>query len=228
MPKQHDADFVAAMEDVLEVYQSPYDPDRPVVCIDEASKQLVADVTPPLPMEPGKPTRQDYEYERRGTVNLFMQYEPLTGKRRVKVTTQRTNVDFANLLRDLSDTTYAEAKKIVLVMDNLNTHRLAVLYQVFPPEEARRIYERFEVHHTPKHASWLNMAECELSALSRQCLCRRMESQEIVIDEVRAWEKERDASSVRINWRFTTNDARIRLRRLYPELVPAKQLTTIH
>ena len=153
------------MEDVLEVYSRPYDPARPVVCMDEASKQLVADITPPLPMQPGQPARQDYEYERRGTANLFMTCEPLAGHRHVKVTDRRTNADFAYLLRDLADVDYRHAEKIVLVSDNLDTHKPAVLYEVFPPEEARRLADRFEFHHTPKHASWLNIAECELSVL---------------------------------------------------------------
>ena len=163
---------MAAMEDVLEVYMRPYDPRRPVICVDEASKQLVADVTPPLAMQAGQPAREDYEYERCGTTNLFMQFEPLAGRRHVKVTERRTSVDFAHVLRDLSDMHYAGTEKIVLVMDNLNTHKLSVLYQAFEPHEARRLYERFEVHYTPKHASWLNIAENEIGVLSSQCLDR--------------------------------------------------------
>ena len=162
------------MEDVLEVYRRPYDEARPVVCVDEATKQLVADVTPPVPMQPSQPLRQDYEYERRGTANLFMVSEPLAGQRQVKVTDRRTKNDFAQLLAEISDVHYPDAEKIVLVMDNLNTHKLSVLYAIFPPAEARRLWERFEVHHTPKHASWLNMAECELSVLGRQCLDQRV------------------------------------------------------
>jgi hypothetical protein len=211
---------VCAREDVLEVYTRPYDAAHPVVCLDEASKQLVADVTPPLPMEPGQPARQDYEYERCGTANLFMVFEPLAGQRHVKVTEQRTSADLAVVLRELADVTYAEAEKIVLVMDNLNTHKLAVLYQVYPPAEARRLLERFEVHYTPKHASWLNMAETELSVLSRQCLDRRMADQELVKREVAAWEAKRNQTQVRVNWQFTTADARVRLKRLYPKLEP--------
>jgi hypothetical protein len=220
LPKPQDADFVAAMEDVLEVYQRPYDEQRPVVCVDEATKQLVADVTPPLPMEPGRPARQDYEYERRGTANLFMVCEPLAGRRRVKITDRRTKADFASLLRDVADEQYPTAEKIVLVMDNLNTHKLSALYTVFSPDEARRLSERFEVHHTPKHASWLNMAECELSVLGRQCLNQRIDSRARLESEVGAWQNPRNQQPVRVDWQFTTDDARIKLKRLYPVLSP--------
>jgi hypothetical protein len=220
LPKEGNADFVCAMEDVLEVYTRPYDAQRPVVCLDEASKQLVADVTPPLPMQPGHPARQDYEYERCGTANLFMVFEPLAGQRHVTVTDQRTNADLAVVLREVADGTYADADKIVLVMDNLNTHKLAVLYQVYPPEEARRLYERFEVHHTPKHASWLNMAETELSVLGRQCLDRRIAHQRLLKREVAAWERKRNRAQMRVDWQFTTAAARIKLKRLYPKLEP--------
>ena len=216
------------MEDVLEVYTRPYDPEQPQVCVDEVSKQLVKDITPPVPMQPGQPAREDYEYERCGTANLFMICEPLTGRRHVKVTDRRTSADFALVLRDLSDVHYPEAKKIVLVMDNLNTHKLSVLYQVFPAAEARRILERFEVHHTPKHASWLNMAECELSVLSRQCLNQRLDSPARLTEQVAAWEQERNAQQVRINWRFTTAAARIKLQRLYPVLSPENTSETDH
>ncbi len=208
------------MEDVLEVYRRPYNPLRPVVCVDEATKQLVADVTPPLPMQPGQPMREDYEYERCGTANLFMVCEPLAGWRHVKVTDRRTNEDFANLLRDISENYFPEAEKIVLVLDNLSTHKLAVLYQVFPPQEARRLYERFEVHYTPKHASWLDIAECELSALGRQCLARRIDDQLFLTTEVEAWERRRNDENIRVDWQFTASDARIKLKRLYPMLVP--------
>lgn len=216
------------MEDVLEVYTRPYDPERPQVCVDEVSKQLVKDITPPVPMQPGQPAREDYEYERCGTANLFMICEPLAGRRHVKVTDRRTSADFALVLRDLSDVHYPEAQKIVLVMDNLNTHKLSVLYQVFPPDEARRILQRFEVHYTPKHASWLNMAECELSVLSRQCLDQRIESPSRLTEEVAAWEQQRNAQHVHIDWRFTTADARIKLQRLYPVLSPTTTRQTDH
>ena len=228
LPKTDDPGFVCALEDVLEVYTRPYDPQRPQVCVDEVSKQLVKDITPPVPMQPGQPTREDYEYERCGTANLFMICEPLAGRRHVKVTDRRTSADFALVLRDLSDVHYPQAKKIVLVMDNLNTHKLSVLYQVFPPTEARRILERFEVHHTPKHASWLNMAECELSVLSRQCLAQRIDSPSQLTEEVAAWEHQRNAQHVRIDWRFTTADARIKLQRLYPVLSPTHKSETDH
>lgn len=222
MPKAADADFVSAMEDVLEVYQRPYDPLQPVVCVDEASKQLVADVTPPLPMQRGQPLRQDYEYERCGTANMFMVCQPLAGWRHVKVTDRRTKEDFAWLLRDISDVCFPDAEKIVLVMDNLNTHKLSVLYHVFPPQEARRLSQRFEVHYTPKHASWLNIAECELSVLGRQCLDRRIENQQFLTSEVEAWENRRNDENIQVDWQFTTPDARIKLKRLYPVLVPAE------
>jgi hypothetical protein len=218
LPKEANADYVCAMEDVLEVYTRPCDPNRPVICLDEASKQLVADVTPPLPMESGQPARQDYEYERCGTANLFMVFEPLAGHRHVKVTDQRTSADLAVVLRELADVLYADAAKIVLVMDNLNTHKLAVLYQVYPPEEARRLCERFEIHYTPKHASWLNMAETELSVLGRQCLDRRIADQDFLQREVAAWQATRNQAQVKVDWQFTTADARIKLKRLYPTL----------
>ena len=228
MPKEGDADFVCAMEDVLEVYKRPYDPARPLVCLDEASKQLVADITPPQPPQPGQPARQDYEYERRGTANMFMVVEPLAGWRHVKVTARRTNEDFAFLLRDLSDLHYPGTERIVVVMDNLNTHKLSVLYQVFPPQEARRLQERFEVHHTPKHASWLNIAECELSALGRQCLDRRLDDQMLLTREAAAWEETRNGQEVRVDWQFTTADARIKLKRLYPVLAPTTSTKPDH
>ena len=228
LPKVDDPDFVCAMEDTLEVYTRPYHPEEPQVCVDEASKQLVADVTPPVSMQPGQPAREDYEYERCGTANLFMMFEPLAGRRQVKVTERRTCADFAYVLRDLADVHYPQAKKIILVMDNLNTHKLSVLYQVFPPEEARRIGQRFEVHHTPKHASWLNMAECELSVLSRQCLDRRIDSFHRLSGEVATWENTRNNQQVRVDWRFTTADARIKLKRLYPVLSLTTSNTTDH
>jgi hypothetical protein len=228
LPNPDDPEFVCAMEDVLEVYQRPPDEKRPLVTLDETSKQLVADVTPPVPMQPGRPTRQDYEYERRGTANLFMLFAPFAGWRHVKVTARRTIVDFAHVLRDLSDVHFPGAEKIVLVMDNLNTHKLSTLYRAFPPDEARRLYERFEVHHTPKHASWLNMAECELSVLGRQCLDRRIDSQELLATEVVAWQHPRNAAEVRVDWQFRTPDARIKLKRLYPVLAPVTSISTDH
>jgi transposase len=218
LPPKANAAFVAAMEDVLEVYTRPYDPQRPVVCFDEASKQLVADVTPPLPLQPGQPGRVDYEYERCGTANLFMVFEPLAGRRRVTVTERRTALDFAQMIRVLVDELYATTEKVVLVLDNLNTHTPAALYEAFEPAEARRLLERLEIHYTPKHASWLNMAETELSVLARQCLDRRIPEREILVAEVAAWEEKRNAAAVKVDWQFTTADARIKLKRLYPSI----------
>ena len=206
------------MEDVLDVYHRPYDEKRPLVCLDEASKQLIGEVIEPIPAEPGQPERYDSEYTRHGTANLFMVSEPLAGWRAVKVTERRTSLDFAEVVRWLVEEVHEEAEKVVLVMDNLNTHKLASLYEAFPPEQARRIAERLEIHHTPKHGSWLNMAEIELSVLARQCLARRIETREELEQEVAAWEEERNERSVEIRWRFTTADARIKLRRLYPVL----------
>jgi DDE superfamily endonuclease len=204
------------MEDVLEVYHRPFDAKRPLVCLDEASKQLVGEITQPLPAEPGQPQRYDYEYVRNGTANLFMIVEPLAGWRAVQVTDRRTAVDFAEVVRWLVEDVYTEAEKVVLVMDNLNTHKAASLYEAFPPQQARSILERLEIHHTPKHGSWLNMAEIELSALAGQCLNRRIDNAEELRREVLAWEDERNQRQVGINWRFTTADARTKLRRLYP------------
>jgi len=206
------------MEDVLDVYQRPYDRRRPVVCLDEASKQLVGESRTPLPAAPGQPARVDYEYVRNGTANLFLVTEPLGGWRHVEVTARRTAVDFAGVLRCLSDELLADAEKIVLVLDNLNTHTLASLYQAFAPEEARRLAERFEVHHTPKHGSWLNIAEIELSALSRQCLGRRFPDRKALGKAVAAWQAERNERQVGVHWQFTTTDARTRLHRLYPSI----------
>ena len=206
------------MEDVLAVYTRPHDPARPLVCLDEVSKQLVAEVRVPIPMKPGRPACHDYEYRRNGTANLFMAFAPLEGSRHVKVTDQRTRIDYAHFLRDLADDHYCKADKIVLVQDNLNTHTPASLYLAFPPQEARRLAERFEWHYTPKHGSWLNMAEMELSVLSRQCLNRRIEDQAILKREVASWQVDRNTLGGAANWRFTTQDARIKLHRLYPSI----------
>jgi hypothetical protein len=206
------------MEDVLDVYHRPLDPERPLICLDEASKQLIGEVAQPVPAGPGRPERIDYEYTRNGTANLFMISEPLTGRRHVEVTDRRTALDFAEVVRALVEEMYPEAEKVVLVMDNLNTHKLASLYEAFPPERAKRIADRLEIHHTPKHGSWLNMAEIELSVLSRQCLDRRIETREELEREVAAWERERNKRGLPIRWRFTTADARIKLRRLYPTI----------
>jgi DDE superfamily endonuclease len=218
IPPEQDAEFVCAMEDVLEVYQRNYDPKRPVVCLDETSKQLVAETRQPVPAAPGRPERIDYEYERNGTANLFMVTEPLVGQRYVTVTERRTAVDFAMVIRDLVDCTYADAEKIVLVMDNLNTHKLASLYEAFTPAEARGLAERLEIHYTPKHGSWLNIAEIELGILNRQCLDRRFGSIELLKKEVRAWQRSRNNACGTVDWQFTTKDARIKLKRLYPSI----------
>lgn len=207
---------MAAMEDVLDVYHRPYDEKRPLACLDEASKQLIGEVVEPIPVAPGQPERFDYEYVRNGTANLFMISEPLLGWRAVRVTDRRTARDFAEVVRWLVEEVHEEADKVVLVMDNLNTHKIASLYEAFPPEQARRIAKRLEIHHTPKHGSWLNMAEIELSVLARQCLDRRIETREDLEKEVTAWEEERNERMVEVRWQFTTADARIKLRRLYP------------
>lgn len=202
---------------MLDVYSRPYDPRFPVICMDEASKQLVGEVRAPLPMRSGDPLRIDSEYVRLGTCNLFMFCEPLRGYRHVRVTERRTKVDWAHALRDFLNAFYAEAEKIILVMDNLNTHSPGSFYEAFAPEEARRLTERLEIHYTPKHGSWLNIAECEFSVLQRQCLSRRIDSAEFLGHEVNAWQASRNAIDSQINWQFTTADARVKLRRLYPE-----------
>jgi hypothetical protein len=206
------------MEDVLEVYQRPHNPGCPVVCVDETSKQLIAETRVPIAAKPGHPARQDYEYQRNGTANLFMIFAPLEGWRHVKVTERHTAVDYAQVLKELSDTHFPEANKIVLVQDNLNTHRPASLYQAFPAAEARRLVERFEWHYTPKHGSWLDMAECEISVLSSQCLDRRIPDKQNLIDEVAAWEATRNKNHTKAGWQFTTADARVKLKRLYPAI----------
>lgn len=210
--------FVAKMEDVLGVYARPYNAKRPVVCLGELSKQLHSTPHGSLALQPGQPVREDYEYARHGTANLFLAVEPLAGKRTVRVTERRTSLDFAHELKRLVMEDYAHAEKVVLVTDNLNTHSTAALYEAFEPHEARAISERIEWHYTPEHGSWLNMAEIELSALSSQCLDRRIESQQRLEQEVTAWQKSRNEQAVTINWQFTTQDARIKLRRLYPVL----------
>jgi DDE superfamily endonuclease len=206
------------MEDILEVYQRPYDRQRPLVCLDESSKQLVAETRVPIAAKPGQPGRHDYEYRRNGTANLFMMFAPLEGWRHVKVTDRHTAVDYAQVLKELSDTHFPGSAKIVLVQDNLNTHKPASLYEAFPPAEARRLVERFEWHYTPKHGSWLDMAESELGVLSSQCLDRRIPDQQVLKVEVEAWEADRNSKHARADWQFTTADARVKLRRLYPAL----------
>lgn len=206
------------MEDVLGVYTRPYDPARPVVCLDETSRQVLAEVRPPLPLAPGTPRREDPEYARHGVANLFLLCEPLRGWREVVVSDRRTRLDWAACVKDLLDAHYPTAERVVLVMDNLNIHSPASLYEAFPPAEARRLADRLEIHHTPKHGSWLNMAEIELGILQRQCLDRRLGDQATLAHEVAAWAAARNTATRRIDWRFTTDDARIALKRLYPRL----------
>lgn len=218
IPPEKNAEFVAAMEDVLDVYQRPRDPRRPLVCLDEQSKQLIKETRTPIPAAPGRVARHDYEYERNGTANLFMLFAPLEGWRCVKVTERRTRLDFAEVIRELVDVHYPDAERIVLVMDNLNTHKPASLYEAFPPAEARRLIEKLEIHHTPKHGSWLDMAETELSVLTKQCLDRRLPDMETLKTEVAAWMEQRNAQRATIDWQFTTDQARIKLKRLYPSI----------
>ena len=218
IPPKADGDFVYHMEDVLSVYQRRYDPQRPLICMDETSKQLLGEIrTPKLPL-PGQVARYDAEYVRKGVANLFLISEPLTGKRYVRVREQRTQKDWASVMRELIEETYADAKRIVLVMDNLNTHSPASFYAAFPPDVAKRLADRLEIHYTPKHGSWLNMAEIELGILSKQCLDRRIATPEKLRRNVAAWEQERNQQQRKIRWHFTTKDARIKLRSLYPSL----------
>jgi hypothetical protein len=206
------------MEDVLEVYHRPHDPEYPVVCLDETSKQLIAETRVPIAAKPGRPARHDYEYERNGTANLFMLFAPLEGWRHVEVTDRHTALDYARLLRQLSDEYFPGATRIVLVPDNLNTHKPASLYEAFPAAEARRLVARFEWHYTPEHGSWLDLAESELSVLSSQCLDRRIPDKQILTEEVTAWQAERNKKHAKADWQFTTADARVRLKRLSPSL----------
>ena len=206
------------MEEVLEVYHRPHDPACPLVCLDETSKQLIRETRVPIPARPGRPARTDYEYERNGTANIFMLFAPLEGWRHVTVTDRHAAVDYAYLLKDVSDRWFPDAAKIALVQDNLSTHKPASLYEAFPPAEARRLVERFEWHYTPKHGSWLNMAETELSVLSSQCLDRRISTRQRLIDEITAWEAARNKHHGKADWQFTTADARVKLKRLYPSL----------
>ena len=206
------------MEDVLEVYHLSYDPQYPVVCMDESSKQLIGEVSTPIPCKPGQPARIDDEYVRKGVVQIFMEVEPLAGKRHVAITKRRTRKDWAQQIKQMLDDRYPDVIKVRLVMDNLNTHNVASLYETFEPSEARRLAERLEIHYTPKHGSWLNMAEIELSVLKGQCLGRRIAEMTIMQEEVATWEHDRNNGSRTIDWQFTTPEARIRLKRLYPNL----------
>lgn len=218
IPPKHNAEFVFHMENVLEVYQRPHDPRFPLICMDELSKQLTIETQTPLPARPGRPECFDYEYERNGTANVFAFTEPLTGWRHIAVTDQRTRTDWAHEIRKLVDVHRPQAKRITLVMDNLNTHSLGSLYEAFPPQEARRLIHRIEVVHTPKHGSWLNMAELELGVFSRECWDRRIGDQVTLTRETQALEEERNAAQATVHWRFTTQDARTKLHRLYPSV----------
>jgi len=211
------------MEDVLDVYKRPYDEKRPVVCLDETNKQLTKEVRTPISAEPGKSERYDTEYERNGTSNIFLSYEPLQGKRQLQITDQRKKIDWAFFIKDLVDGHYPNADKIVLVMDNLNTHTGSSLYEAFEPKEAKRILDKLEIHYTPKHGSWLNIAEIELSHLGRQCLDRRIPDKEILSREVLAWADQRNKEASIVDWQFTTDDARIKLKRLYPVIKNKQQ-----
>jgi DDE superfamily endonuclease len=218
IPPEQNAEFVCAMENVLTVYERPYDSKRPVICMDEGSKQLVKEIRVPQPVAPGQPARFDSEYERNGTASVFMFCEPLQGWRRVDITPRRTRTDWALQVRRLVDEDCRNAERITLVMDNLNTHSAASLYEALEPSEARRLIEKLEIVHTPKHGSWLNMAEIELGVLSRQCTDARIPDRETLMAETQAWQRDRNNASVVVHWQFTTKDARIKLRRLYPQV----------
>ena len=218
IPPKQSAEFVFHMEDVLEVYRRPYNPKRPVICLDETFKQLIGQTREPLPARPGATERFDHVYLRNGVASLFLACEPLAGWRHVAVTEHRRRADWAGFVRELLDGRYRDAERVVLVMDQLNTHSLASLYEAFPPEEAKHLAERIELHHTPKHGSWLNLAEIELSALGRQCLARRIAQLDTLRAQVAPWEDQRNAAQTGINWHFTTDQARIRLRSLYPSV----------
>jgi hypothetical protein len=206
------------MEELLDLYKQPYDENRPLVCFDERPKQLISETRKPLPLRSGRAARYDYEYRRNGVANLFMMFEPLAGKRHLKVTDRRTKEDFAGCMHQLVDEIYPKAEKVVLVMDNLNTHKKASLYEAYEPAKAKRIADKLEIHHTPRHGSWLNMAEVEISILSRQCLSERMANVKRLEMATMAWEKIRNSMRAKVNWRFTTDDARIKLKKLYPSL----------
>jgi hypothetical protein len=220
IPEKPSAEFVYPMEDVLEVYHRPYDPKRPVVCVDETFKQLIGETREPLPPRPGSVERVDYVYTRNGVASLFLACEPLVGWRPIEVTEHRRRTDWAGFIRSLLEGRYRDAEKLVLIMDQLNTHSPASLDEAFPPEEAKRLAERIEIHHTPKHGSWLNMAEIELSALGRQCLSRRIARADTLARHVASWQEQRNAAAPQITWQFTTQDARIKLRSLYPSPQP--------
>ena len=218
IPPMQNSEFVANMEQVLDVYKRPYDKEFPLICMDESPKQLIKETRIAIPMKPGQQAREDFEYERCGVSNIFMATEPLKGKRHVKVTERKTKVDWAIFIREIADNHYKTAKKITLVMDNLNTHKPSALYEAFEPKEAKRVWDRFEFVYTPKHGSWLNMAEIELHVLMGQCLNRRIDNLEIMKEEVHAWENHRNSKDAKIKWQFTTQEARVKLKKLYPSI----------
>lgn len=216
IPPEQSAEFVCGMEHILDLYEKPYDPQQPLVCIDEGLKQLISEIRQPLPLTPGQPQRYDYAYEREGSCSFFIAFEPLQGRRQIEVTGQRRMTEYAEFVRQLVDVHYPDADTIHIVQDNLNTHKPASFYEAFPASEAHRILERVSFHYTPKHGSWLNMAEIELSILNSQCLDRRIQSQGFLTSEIQAWVAERDSRQSKIDWQFTTPKARLKLKRLYP------------
>ena len=218
IPPDSNAGFVAKMEDVLAVYALPYNPERPVICMDESSKQLIGEVAAPIPAPPGHPHLMDDEYVRNGVASIFMEVEPLAGRRHVEITERRTMVDWAHFIKEMLDTRYPDAEKVILVMDNLNTHTIASLYAAFLPIEARRLVEKLEIHYTPKHGSWLNIAEIELSVFKRQCIAGRIDCIDEMRTKSRRWNKDRNNRQTKVNWQFTNNKARIKLERLYPNI----------
>jgi len=218
IPPKQNSQFVAQMEQVLDIYKRPYNADFPVVCMDESPKQLIKETRVPIAMKPGSDARIDFEYERCGVANIFIATEPLKGKRFVEVTKQRTKLDWAMFIKRIADEWFKKEKKIILIMDNLATHKASSLYEAFEPAEAKRIWDRFEFIYTPKHGSWLNMAEIELNVLNGQCLKRRMDNIKIIKEEVEAWQMNRNNKKSEINWQFKTADARIKLKRLYPTI----------
>lgn len=218
IPPEHNAEFVCAMENVLEVYKRPYDPKRPVICMDEKPKQLVKETRPPIACQKGQPLRYDFEYERNGAANVFLFVEALRGWRRLEVTERRTRIDWAHQIKRLIDVDYKKSEQITLVMDNLNTHGPASLYEAFEPSEARRLIEKLEIVYTPKHGSWLNVAEVELAVLEKQSIGGRVPDRELLSTRTKTWERERNRAKVKVRWQFKTADARIKLRRLYPQV----------
>ena len=219
IPPDANAAFVCAMEDILEVYRRPYNPDEPLVCMDETTKQLIKETRIKIPIKQGSPERIDFEYQRNGVSNLFMFYEPFGGKRYISVTKHRTRIDWAYEIKDLLESHYPNAKKVILVMDNLNTHNGASLYEAFPPEKARKLLNRLEIHYTPKHGSWLNIAEIELRVLSGQCLNKRIPNEQKLNSEINEWQSQRNFLKAKVDWQFTSDDARIKLKRLYPTIL---------